>query len=835
MKKFIIFLLAFITIQSLLIIDCYAFSGLGSGTSGDPYQITNVNQLQEMNNNLNAYYILMNDIDATVTSSWNSGAGFMPIYNFIGTFDGLGHKITGLFIYRPFWIGLFGSTVSGAIIKNVGLVDVKITGSGYPGGSNYIGALVGYNNGGTITNSYATGSVRGDLRIGGLVGENTGTITNSYTTASVTGVYHVGGLSGSNYGAITNSYATGRVTAYFLQGGLIGWNNGGTITNSYWDKETSGQTTSGGGTGKTTAEMKTQSTYIGWDFTNIWCMCTNDYPKLKAFQLLSGSGSGTSDDPYRITNIEQLQEMNCDLDAYYILMNEIDASATSSWNSGAGFVPIDNFTGTLDGQGHNITGLFINRHTMGLGLLGGIGSSAIIKNVGLVNVNITGSGGSSNFIGGLVAYNCGAIINCYVTGSVKGDQRTGGLVGMMYHGTITNSYATASVTSSSYQVGGLVGTSVGTITNCYATGRVTAGSWQVGGLNGWGCWDIGGTMTTNSYWDKETSSRSTSDGGTGKTTAEMMQQSTYENWDFTNIWCMCTNDYPKLRAFPDNTPPTAICKNITVQLDENGIITITADDIDNGSIDECGIKSIEIDKTTFGCADVGVNTVTLTVTDNNDNTATCDQTVTVEDNIPPTITVSLNPSILWPANNQLRTINATINVTDNCSGTSYELTSITSNEDISDDVENAEYGTADLTFDLRAQRDGKGTGRIYTVLYTATDASGNTAVATATVKVPHDVRREEGNPAYRDMTEYNNIIIKPNPLIDYVIIEGNFKEKTDVNIILYNLLGEKIYRIYLSDKTVISERLSLEQLQPGTYFVEINYGAEKVIRKIVKL
>ena len=96
----------------------------------------------------------------------------------------------------------------------------------------------------------------------------------------------------------------------------------------------------------------------------------------------SGNGSGTEEDPYQITNVHQLQEMNDDLDAQYILINDIDASETREWNVGdhdedpetpdsaMGFEPVGTyehenpivgFTGSLDGQGYSINGLFINR------------------------------------------------------------------------------------------------------------------------------------------------------------------------------------------------------------------------------------------------------------------------------------------------------------------------------------------------------------------------------------------------------------------------------------------------------------------------------------------
>ncbi|MCW5520262.1 HYR domain-containing protein [Aureitalea sp. L0-47] len=85
----------------------------------------------------------------------------------------------------------------------------------------------------------------------------------------------------------------------------------------------------------------------------------------------------------------------------------------------------------------------------------------------------------------------------------------------------------------------------------------------------------------------------------------------------------------------DNEPPVAICQDITVQLDANGMASITAAQIDNGSTDNCGIASLSVSPSTFDCSNVGANTVTLTVTDTSGNSSTCTATVTVEDNVPP--------------------------------------------------------------------------------------------------------------------------------------------------------------------------------------------------------
>jgi len=172
------------------------------------------------------------------------------------------------------------------------------TGSVSGVGSNR-GGLVGENggvpNGGIIIESYATGNVNGNTTageyFGGLVGRNNnGTINNSYSTGNVTGYNYVGGLVGYIHlstSSISNSYSTGTVTTpTFERGGLIGANYfGATLTNCYWNTQTSGIAISGsGGTGKTTAEMKTQATFIGWDFvtTPVWKINSNNngYPYL---------------------------------------------------------------------------------------------------------------------------------------------------------------------------------------------------------------------------------------------------------------------------------------------------------------------------------------------------------------------------------------------------------------------------------------------------------------------------------------------------------------------------------------------------------------------------
>jgi hypothetical protein len=239
------------------------FAG-GNGTKKHPYQISTPQQLQNLNQCLSYSYhgVLNNDIDLSSYLNGagnNGGAGWLPITCSHCKFDGKGHKVSGLWINRPSQdsIGLFRIIDRGEV-RNIG-VEIDNAKGGVSGGGS-VGGLVGYNDWGTISNSYSTGSVTGNIRddygnggssVGGLVGHNRG----EYNT----------------YGTISNSYATGSVTGKSNVGGLVGFNSSSsTISNSYYDQQTSGQTDTGKGIGKTTIEMKTQSTYAGWDFESIW-------------------------------------------------------------------------------------------------------------------------------------------------------------------------------------------------------------------------------------------------------------------------------------------------------------------------------------------------------------------------------------------------------------------------------------------------------------------------------------------------------------------------------------------------------------------------------------
>jgi hypothetical protein len=214
---------------------------------------------------------------------------------FTGVFDGSGHTISHLTIAGSNFLGLFGQLESGAEVKDLGVMDVNVTSDYGLGPSGPVGGLVAYNGyGGIVSRCCSTGVVRGggQATTGGVVGSNDGTVIQCYSTAVVTGDGVVGGLVGANpWGTVTQCYSTGAVrgTGGYV-GGLVG-GDWGHVTASFWDIQTSGQTTSQGGTGKTTAQMQTARTFLdaGWDFVGEtangtedlwWILEGKDYPRL---------------------------------------------------------------------------------------------------------------------------------------------------------------------------------------------------------------------------------------------------------------------------------------------------------------------------------------------------------------------------------------------------------------------------------------------------------------------------------------------------------------------------------------------------------------------------
>ena len=196
----------------------------------------------------------------------------------------------------------------------------------------------------------------------------------------------------------------------------------------------------------------------------------------------------------------------------------------------------------------------------------------------------------------------------------------------------------------------------------------------------------------------------------------------------------------------DTTPPEITCPaNVTVEqaTAAGTVVPLTANATDICDAD------VSITSDAPVVFPLGETTVTFTATDDSGNNASCTTTVTVQDTTAPEISVTVSPDTLWSPNHKMVDIVANVTVSDICDAApTVVLTSVTSNEPDDakgsgdgktvDDIQDNEIGTEDYEFQLRAERAGKGDGRIYTITYTVTDASGNSANASATVAVPHD-------------------------------------------------------------------------------------------------
>lgn len=281
--------------------------------------IGSIEELQLIGNDedypLDKYYYLTQNIDASVTITWDSGKGFGPIGSviapFTGTIDGLTYSVENLYINRTgdlygHYIGLIGS--NSGTIKNLAVTGEVI-------GTLTVGGLCGLNTG-MITACGAEVTVQGNVQVGGLCGFNDGIIWQCKASGAVTGVTEVGGLCGKHYttgverdvwvmdsyasGAVTgttsvggligwmssvawNVYSTGAVTGTTSVGGLLGYGDSGGIVHGYFDTQTSGQSDNiqGYGVPRTTAAMKQQTTFIGYGFGLYWTINEGvDYPRL---------------------------------------------------------------------------------------------------------------------------------------------------------------------------------------------------------------------------------------------------------------------------------------------------------------------------------------------------------------------------------------------------------------------------------------------------------------------------------------------------------------------------------------------------------------------------
>ncbi|HMP73666.1 MAG TPA: GLUG motif-containing protein, partial [Kiritimatiellia bacterium] len=465
-------------------------------------------------------------------------------------------------------------------------------------GNTFVGGLVGYLQGGLLTDSYSRTDVRGTSQVGGLVGLSGYTISGGSTDAFIYRCYSDGLVEGT--GA-----QVGGLLGHFVRGG---------VQNAFWDMDASGWTNSARGVGLTTPEMRQQASYPFFNFDTVWQIDEGaDAPRFRDFSIYATpepvtlddlTGDGTPDSPYLIHNLDELAAMQQGLTNHYRLASDIDASSTVVWHGGKGWSPVGagagaiSFRGTLDGAGHTISNLVVNRpRTSSAGLFGYM-QSAAVSNLTLSSVHVCALDGvatlagyamslttlahcrgtgtilaNGSHAGGLAGWFSGTATHChadvllrgennsaglfgrvsaatslvqqsFALGTVAGADYVGGLIGYLQGGVISNCYSRVAV-SGVNQVGGLVGESGytisggstdGIIRHSYSAGPVTGTGANVGGLLGR---FVRGTVT-NSYWDVDISGLTNSARGEGRTTAEMTyprdQHTTYLDWDFVDVW-----------------------------------------------------------------------------------------------------------------------------------------------------------------------------------------------------------------------------------------------------------------------------------------------------------
>lgn len=297
----------------------------------------------------------------------------------------------------------------------------------------------------------------------------------------------------------------------------------------------------------------------------------------------AAGGSGTVGDPYVIADIAELQAIQQDLAAHYVLGGDIDATETASWNGGTGFTPIgsnpDPFTGVLDGRGHVVSHLYINRLDQSLVGLFGVAQTAAIRNLGINEAEVHGNLATGILLGRATRETL--VSSSWATGILtlkpgSADAKSGGLVGAVGSGSrVDQCFSNVEVFASSRrQVGGLVGYLRGvettwptaTISNSYAAGTVHGNGSKQGNLLGDAdgsrvdrCYSSGlgkalvgfnyrSPTITDSYWDSDRGAPTSPYGGVGRTTVAMMRQATFVGWDFENIWGIDEEEsYPFLR------------------------------------------------------------------------------------------------------------------------------------------------------------------------------------------------------------------------------------------------------------------------------------------------
>ncbi len=525
----------------------FCFSGKGSGIVDDPYQISNIAEFQEIEDDLTASYILINDIDASETKTWNIGKGFDPLGSpegsmcFTGRLDGNNFSIRNLSINRPMEmdLGVFYCISNGAEIMNLSILDAEVTGAKNTAIFSSI-ITASQNAEVNIQNCHVSGSLSGQVFIAGFCYKISSAangkiyISDCSSDCNIVGNVRIGGFcnwvsSGNGDASLTriqDCIARGRVEGVYQVGGFCSWN-------------------------------------ISYDGTSEIEGCISE-TEVNCYRLGGGFCAMNETSGYGRAVINQ-----CVSKGNVIVSDDADIKS-DYWFGG--------FAGRNQCRG--------NDSTSAVAEITECSSEGYVKGLkytgGFVGDMLSMSGGTS------------LISKCLSTGRVEGLSFSGGFCGMAFDPSsfpdelnkiiISECFSTGDVSSNGAELrntGGFIGKakSYTKVENCYSKGRVS-GIENTAGFCGMideyasirNCYSIGSVtgedntggfcgfsenigQINDSYWDIESSGVSFSSGGTGRTRSEMMIKASFENWDFEEIWCLSEGkSYPKLKAIEDCDP-----------------------------------------------------------------------------------------------------------------------------------------------------------------------------------------------------------------------------------------------------------------------------------------
>lgn len=438
-------------VSKIIRVDAFAN---GNGTAEDPYRIDSPELLRKIRYGLGKAYQITTDIDLS-SGNWQPvGSSANP---FTGVLDGGNRLINNLKVTGTNNVGFIAYAGSDAILKNIRLDGEVI-------GEEYVGGLVAFNNGATITNCNSSAlKVVGLNYLSSLVARNVnGTITNSVPAEDQVLIIENFPTQFSGLGSDSKAFVihpqTAQVTLNNVPGSVVANISNGRIEVTANEGFESG-------------EMEAEITLDNVSTKRIISLFAEE-------QFDDGDGSQSS--PYIISNANQFSKIRDFTAAHFRLAADINLSELDNW------IPIAAFSGVLDGNGRAVNCLVNSDMTTKGGLI--IANSGVIKNLFIRDINIS----TAVAFGVVVGDNSGTIENVAVTGtlvSTNTGDLLGGIAAEMSAGTITNCYVDLNITASCGMVGGILGrarTSPSVVSFCTVKGKidVTGSKSRIAGVVG---------------------------------------------------------------------------------------------------------------------------------------------------------------------------------------------------------------------------------------------------------------------------------------------------------------------------------------------------------------